>query len=125
MAHRSRCYGVRETKVYIIKFKNPSSFFSILYRIFKIIFRYASDFANIDDDADVTDVSQWADLANIVCDGIDDGPPPRRLPGKKPHLKDILMGVDNPEDDDSLLKTIDTDEVRTIRNIFLLRHFSV
>lgn len=33
--------------------------------------------------------TQWANLAKIVCDSIDDGPPPRPIP-HKPKLEDIL-----------------------------------
>ncbi|XP_072742536.1 uncharacterized protein Gp150 [Anoplolepis gracilipes] len=46
-----------------------------------------NDFENVDDDADSNGISQWVDLAKIVCDGLDAGPPPRGF-SSKPHPKD-------------------------------------
>jgi len=58
------------------------------------------------------DVNQWTDLAKIICDGIDDGPPARSLPGKGTQ-KDILLNIDIVEDSDPLLKhELDNNEVK-------------
>ncbi|XP_024885921.1 uncharacterized protein LOC112463655 [Temnothorax curvispinosus] len=63
------------------------------------------------DNMDLMDVGQWTDLAKIVCDGIDDGPPSRSFPGKGTRPKDILLDVDVIEDADPLLKNeLDNDE---------------
>lgn len=58
-------------------------------------------------------VDQWTDLAKIVCDGIEDGPPPRLPPGKSTHGKDDLLDLDIIESSDPLLKNeLNNDEVR-------------
>lgn len=62
---------------------------------------------------DSMDVGQWTDLAKIVCDGIEDGPPARSLPGKSTHRKNILIDLDLVKNSDLLLKNeLDNDEVR-------------
>jgi hypothetical protein len=67
--------------------------------------RYVSDFANIDDNADSTGISQWTDLAKIVCNGIEDGPPSRSIPSRNTQApKKTLPGFDAPEDFDSVLR---------------------
>ncbi|EZA61307.1 Insulin-like growth factor-binding protein complex acid labile subunit [Ooceraea biroi] len=67
--------------------------------------KYATDFSNIDDDADSTGISQWTDLAKIVCSGMDAGPPPRSFPGKSTEApKDVFLGLDVPDDFDSVLR---------------------
>lgn len=58
------------------------------------------------------DINQWTDLAKIICDGIDDGPPARSPPGKSTQ-KDTLLNIDIVEDSDPLLKhELDNDEVK-------------
>ncbi|XP_011052746.1 PREDICTED: leucine-rich repeat-containing protein 15 isoform X2 [Acromyrmex echinatior] len=65
---------------------------------------------DIEDIDNFMDVNQWTDLARIICDGIDDGPPARSPPGKGTQ-KDILLNIDIVEDSDSLLKhELDNDE---------------
>jgi len=67
---------------------------------------------DIEDIDNFMDVSQWTDLAKIICDGIDDGPPARPPPGKGTE-KDILLNIDIVEDSDPLLKhELDNDEVK-------------
>ncbi|XP_011882249.1 PREDICTED: toll-like receptor 3 [Vollenhovia emeryi] len=74
------------------------------------VLELVSDKFDIEDN-DKMDISQWTDLARIVCDGIEDGPPGRSLPGKGTHRKDILLDVDVVEDSDPLLKNeLDNDE---------------
>ncbi|XP_029162036.1 insulin-like growth factor-binding protein complex acid labile subunit [Nylanderia fulva] len=60
---------------------------------------YASDFVNVDEDADSKGISQWTDLAKIACDGIDAGPPPRPVPSKSTPKNDF---TDDSEESDSL-----------------------
>lgn len=57
------------------------------------------------------DINQWTDLAKVVCDGIEDGPPARSLPGKGTHRKDILLDIDVEDSDPMLKNELDNDEV--------------
>lgn len=90
----------------------------ILSTFHNAFYRYINDFTNVDDDADSKDISQWTDLAKIACDGIEDGPPPRRVPGQITPSKDDFL--DDSENSDSLLEgnELDKDEVRRWRIIF-------
>jgi insulin-like growth factor-binding protein complex acid labile subunit len=74
------------------------------------ILKYVTDFDNVDDNADSTGIRQWTDLAKIVCDGIDDGPPPRSPPGKSPYQKDVLLGFDVAETDPLLENELHNEE---------------
>ncbi|GAB1863514.1 Insulin-like growth factor-binding protein complex acid labile chain [Camponotus japonicus] len=70
--------------------------------------KYFNDFGNIDDDTDSKGISQWTDLAKIACDGIDAGPPPRRVPSKNTVPKNDFL--DDSEDSDSLLERNELDK---------------
>lgn len=77
-------------------------------------YRIISDKFDIEeiDNTDLMDISQWTDLAKIVCDGIEDGPPSRSLP-KDTNRKDILLDIDVVESSDTVLQNeLDVDEVR-------------
>lgn len=77
-----------------------------------MLFSYVNDFANVYDDTDSKGISQWTDLAKIACDGIEAGPPPRRVPSKNAPPKNDFL--DDSENSDSLLgkNELDKDEVR-------------
>ncbi|KYQ55613.1 Insulin-like growth factor-binding protein complex acid labile subunit [Trachymyrmex zeteki] len=74
-------------------------------------YRLISDkYDDIEDIDNFMDINQWTDLAKIICDGIDDGPPARSPPGKSTQ-KDTLLNIDIVEDSDPLLKhELDNDE---------------
>nr|XP_012215054.1 PREDICTED: LRR receptor-like serine/threonine-protein kinase GSO2 isoform X1 [Linepithema humile]XP_012215055.1 PREDICTED: LRR receptor-like serine/threonine-protein kinase GSO2 isoform X1 [Linepithema humile] len=75
-------------------------------------FSHVNDFEfNIENDADSKGISEWTDLAKIVCDGIDAGPPSRPIPKKSEQPK-VLLGLDVPEnsDSDTLRNELDKDE---------------
>lgn len=94
---------------------------------------HVNDFEfNIENNGDSKGISEWTDLAKIVCDGIEAGPPARPIPDKSDQSK-VLLGLDVPEnsDSDSLRNELDKDEVKynnkqliffktRFRNIFLL-----
>ncbi|XP_054014167.1 uncharacterized protein LOC128895522 [Hylaeus anthracinus] len=63
--------------------------------------RHVNNYGNNNNDHDTDGVSQWTDLAKIVCEGINDGPPDRSI---RPKEKNILDGLYTPEDSDPLLR---------------------
>ncbi|XP_032662779.1 uncharacterized protein LOC116840319 [Odontomachus brunneus] len=63
--------------------------------------RYYNDFATKKDDS--SGISEWTDLAKTVCDGIEDGPPPRQFPGKSEQF-DVLLNIDHEDTETSLLR---------------------
>ncbi|XP_015430593.1 PREDICTED: uncharacterized protein LOC107187100 [Dufourea novaeangliae] len=65
--------------------------------------KYISNYGGGDNYQDPEGISQWTDLAKIVCDGVNDGPPDRQFPHKK-KLKIILGGFDTSDDSDTLLR---------------------
>ncbi|XP_012135360.1 leucine-rich repeat domain-containing glycoprotein 150 isoform X2 [Megachile rotundata] len=66
--------------------------------------RYISNYGNGDNYQDSEGISQWTDLAKVVCDGISDGPPDRVLPHKEKKVKIILEELDTSENTDPLLR---------------------
>ncbi|XP_029051123.1 leucine-rich repeat-containing G-protein coupled receptor 6-like isoform X1 [Osmia bicornis bicornis] len=66
--------------------------------------RYISNYGNDDNYQDSDGISQWTDLAKIVCDGINDGPPERPVPRKEKKVKIIVEGLDTAEYSDTLLR---------------------
>lgn len=87
----------------------------LLIFFFRVIYLYSNvnDFADVDDDSDSRGISQWVDLAKVVCDGIQDGPPPRRPPGRKAtDPKDVLLGFDEDAEDTLLKNELENEEVR-------------
>lgn len=49
----------------------------------------------------------------MVCDGIEDGPPPRRPPGRKTtDPKDVLFDFDEDAEDNLLKNELENEEVR-------------
>ncbi|KAL6263720.1 hypothetical protein P5V15_003806 [Pogonomyrmex californicus] len=85
------------------------------------ILKYNNDFENIDD-VDSTGLSQWTDLAKIVCDGIDDGPPPRSPPGKSSHRKGILVDLDVIEEAGTVLEDELHNDEKLLRNGLNIDH---
>ncbi|XP_017876712.1 uncharacterized protein LOC108622994 isoform X2 [Ceratina calcarata] len=71
--------------------------------------RYISNYAISDTYQDSDGISQWTDLAKIVCGGIVEGPPARPVPHKK-KCKVFFDELDTSDDSDSLLKSIENDE---------------
>ncbi|XP_076247086.1 leucine-rich repeat domain-containing glycoprotein 150 [Calliopsis andreniformis] len=65
--------------------------------------RYISNYGNGDNYQESDGISQWTDLAKIVCEDINDGPPERPVPHKEKKIK-LLGGLDSSEDSDSLLR---------------------
>ncbi|KAI4493750.1 hypothetical protein M0804_001926 [Polistes exclamans] len=70
------------------------------------------------DYSDVDGITQWKDLAKSVCDGVEDGPPSRKIPGPvDPEIssQELLGDVENTntlisgdrEDDEDILKPFD------------------
>ncbi|XP_012537655.1 extracellular matrix protein 2 [Monomorium pharaonis] len=76
------------------------------------VFELVSDkFDDIEEIDNSMNINQWTDLAKVVCDGIEDGPPPRSLPGRGTHQKEIPLDLDIVEDSDPMLKNeLDNDE---------------
>lgn len=73
------------------------------------------DIEDIDSLISTMDITEWTDLAKIVCDGIEDGPPARSLPSKGTHEKEIPLDLDIIEDSDPFLKNeLDNDEKLSI-----------
>ncbi|XP_016917993.2 leucine-rich repeat-containing G-protein coupled receptor 5 [Apis cerana] len=66
--------------------------------------RYISNYGNTDNYQDSEGISQWTDLAKVVCDGISSGPRPRPVP-RKEKKNNFLGGFDSSEDSDSLLRS--------------------
>ncbi|XP_066600925.1 leucine-rich repeat-containing protein 15 isoform X2 [Prorops nasuta] len=64
----------------------------------KETFRYISNYEKADDYIEAKGISQWVDLAKIVCAGIPDGPPPRTLTHRP---KDTFTIIDTTEESDS------------------------
>lgn len=71
--------------------------------------RYLNDYANDDNYQDNEGISQWTDLAKVVCDDVDDGPPNRDFPILKNKVKNMLDELDTSKDSDSILSK-QTDE---------------
>lgn len=77
-----------------------------------IIYSYISNYGDSDNYQDPEGISQWTDLAKIVCDGISSGPRPRPVPHKETKLKIFLGGFDTSVDSDPLLRSsVESDEV--------------
>ena len=64
--------------------------------------RYISNYGHAEDYAEAEGVTQWTDLARLVCDLEDDGPPSRTIKHKP--IVD-LPTLSLPKDDDSLLNS--------------------
>lgn len=64
------------------------------------VLRYMSSSVNAEEYAEAEGVGKWTDLARVVCDDDEDGPPPRTIPKKPVHSfkKEQL-----PKDDDSII----------------------
>ncbi|XP_015609163.1 insulin-like growth factor-binding protein complex acid labile subunit [Cephus cinctus] len=69
--------------------------------------RYIRNRVNIEDYAEAQAVGQWSDLAKLICDSLDEGPPPRPVPHRpnnRPPVSDIprdsnlLLGGDEIND---------------------------
>ncbi|XP_050477184.1 toll-like receptor 3 isoform X2 [Bombus huntii] len=72
---------------------------------------YISNYGDSDNYQDSEGISQWTDLAKIVCDGISSGPRPRPVPHKETKLKIFLGGFDTSVDSDPLLRSsVESDE---------------
>lgn len=54
-----------------------------------------------DDDSESDGISQWTDLAKAVCDGVDDGPPPRTMVPKDKKPKEKAPDLETREDSDA------------------------
>ncbi|CAK9801615.1 Insulin-like growth factor-binding protein complex acid labile subunit [Anthophora quadrimaculata] len=67
---------------------------------------YISNYGNNDNYQDSEGISQWTELAKVVCDDINDGPPDRTISHKEKKPKAFLAGLDTSEDSDSLIKNI-------------------
>ncbi|XP_011160548.2 protein artichoke [Solenopsis invicta] len=78
------------------------------------VFELVSDKFDIEDIDNSMDINQWTDLAKVACDGIEDGPPARALPGKDTHRKDIRLDFDIVEDSDPLKNELDNGEKLTL-----------
>ena len=76
--------------------------------------RYVSNYGNGDSEQDPDGISQWTDLAKVVCDDINDGPPERPVPHKEKKLKVILEGLDASDDSNSLLRNDFEDDEQLI-----------
>ncbi|XP_076686379.1 leucine-rich repeat domain-containing glycoprotein 150 [Andrena cerasifolii] len=76
--------------------------------------RYVSNYGNGDSDQDPDGISQWTDLAKVVCNDINDGPPERPVPHTEKKLKVILGGLDTSDDSNSLLRNDFEDDEQLI-----------
>ena len=86
---------------------------------FLIIYRYVSNYGNGDGDQDPDGISRWTDLAKVVCDDINDGPPERPAPHTEKKQKVILGGIDTSDDSNSLLRNdFEDDEEVSIQKFF-------
>ena len=82
-----------------------------IYAFFEI-YRYISNYGNGDNYQDSEGISQWTDLAKIVCEGVSTGPRPRPVPHKEKKLKIFVGGFDASEDSDPLFRSnVESDEV--------------
>ncbi|XP_076752750.1 leucine-rich repeat domain-containing glycoprotein 150 isoform X2 [Xylocopa sonorina] len=73
--------------------------------------KYISNYAADDNYQDSEGISQWTELAKVVCDDLNDGPPPRPVPHKEDKIKILISGFDTSEDTDPMLKSsIESDE---------------
>lgn len=83
-------------------------------------FRYFSDYVNDDNYQDNEGISQWTDLARVVCDGLNDGPPSRDIAyiNKMKDIDEFGMSKDSDsilskQNDEELLKLLDDRGMRT------------
>lgn len=74
-------------------------------------FRYLNDYVNEENNQDNEGISHWTDLANIVCDGVNDGPPSRNIPHLKNKVKNMLDELDTSKDSDSILRKQNDEEL--------------
>ncbi|KAK9310620.1 hypothetical protein QLX08_000161 [Tetragonisca angustula] len=81
--------------------------------------KYISNYGNGDNYQDSEGISQWTDLAKIVCEGVSTGPRPRPVPHKEKKLKIFVGGFDASEDSDPLFRSnVESDE-----ELFKLQNF--
>lgn len=66
-------------------------------------FRYLNDYVNEDNYQDNQGISQWTDLAAVVCDNMNDGPPSREIPFLRNKMKNMLDELDASKDSDTIL----------------------
>ena len=76
--------------------------------------RYVSNYGNGDSDQDPDGISQWTDLAKVVCHDINDGPPERPVPHTEKKQKVILERLDTSDDSNSLLRNDFEDDEQLI-----------
>lgn len=74
-------------------------------------FRYLNDFVNDDNNQDNEGISQWTDLAAVVCDDVNDGPPNREFPLFKNKMKNMLDELDSSKDSDTILSKQNDEEL--------------
>ncbi|XP_060819755.1 extracellular matrix protein 2 isoform X1 [Bombus pascuorum] len=76
-----------------------------------VLSSYISNYGDSDNYQDSEGISQWTDLAKIVCKDISSGPRPRPVPHKETKLKIFLGGFDTSVDSDPLLRSsVESDE---------------
>ncbi|XP_076639572.1 leucine-rich repeat domain-containing glycoprotein 150 [Colletes latitarsis] len=67
--------------------------------------RFINNYSSGDKYHDSKGISEWTDLAKIVCQGINDGPPDRSISQRKKNLNSLYDELENSEDSDSVLRT--------------------
>ncbi|XP_012274943.1 uncharacterized protein LOC105696791 isoform X2 [Orussus abietinus] len=66
--------------------------------------KYANDFGNADDYSEGEGINQWSDLAKMVCENADAGPPPRPIPHKTKDFPHIVVDFDISRQSNQLLE---------------------